>query len=813
MSNVGTAPIEPDDQEQDIKNIVSKAKLHKRWTQEIKFYERKADEWHEKAKKIIRRYKDDRSPRDLNVPRFNILWSNVQTLGPALYARKPKPDIERRFRDKDDLGRLSSMVLERSISYFVNEEFDSAIRQAVTDRLLAGRGTVWARYEPHFKDAEYNENEEVADEGLEITDNVESYDAGSVSNGSKSETDQGSYREDSESLGAIEEVSDEVLCWDYVHWQDFGHTFGRTWDEVDAVWRKVYLTRDELIERFGEEIGEEIKLDYSPHDIKDNKEDEVEKKATIYEIWCKSDKTVYWIHKDYLKGPLDQKEDPLRLQDFWPTPRPLFATLANDTCIPVPDYKEYQDQAAELDNLTSRIGAITRAVKVAGVYDSSAEGIERLLAEGVENQLVPVKQYAALSEKGGLKGVIDLLPMQEILQTLLGLYESRDKVKQDLYEITGIADIMRGASDPNETYGAQRIKSQFGTLRLSAAQDDVQRFVRDLIRIGTQVIAEHFSIDTIKKICGMQLLTQQEKMIVQMSQQPQQISHNGGPPMQPQQPMPLPPQLAQVDPEDMAEMMEDPTWEEVYQLLRNELMLSYKIDIETDSTIKFDQQQEQAARVEFLSAAGGFLQSAMQVQNPDLEPLLAKMLMFGIRGFKVGKELESTFETAIHRLEKDAQDPSKKKPDPEMQKVQAQMAIEQFKSQQEQKRLELQAQVDTNQAQLDAQNEKLKNQGEQQLELTKAKMDNETKIIVAKIAAGAKATADGGSDMSIPSGDGSGPDFVTFVNNVMQALQQTFNGIQQSNQRVLQSHQNLAQVISQPKKVVRDENNRIVALH
>lgn len=765
--NVGTAPVEPEE-ETDIKEIIKAAKIQKRWVEEIRLYEKKSEPWETKGKKILRRYKDERSPREQNVPRFNILWSNVQTLKPSLFAKNPKPDIERRYRDKDVLGRISSQVLERAITYYMNEQFDTAVSQSVIDRLLPGRGTVWARYEPHFKDSEVNENEDVADEGEQITDDVESY-------------------------ASHETLDNETVCWDYVHWQDFGHTFGRVWEEVDAGWRKVYLTRDELIDRFGEEIGKQIQLDYSPHDLKDDKLQEIEKKATIYEIWCKSDKKVYWIHKDYISGPLDMQDDPLGLEGFFPFPKPLFATLANDTCIPVSDYQEYQDQANELDTLTSRIGAITKAVKVAGIYDASAEGIERLLSEGVENQLVPVKQAAILTEKGGLSGVMQLMPMQEILQTLLGLYDARDKVKQDLYEITGIADIIRGASDPDETYGAQRIKSQFGTLRLSASQDDVQRFARDLIRIGTQIIAQHFSIDTIKKICGMQLFTQQEKIMIQASQQPPPQMQG-----QPQQPSPLPPQFASIDPEDMQEMMEEPSWEEVEALLRDEIMLSYKIDIETDSTIKFDEMQEQQSRMDFLKVSGDFLQQAAQNQNPELEPLLIKMLQFGIRGFKVGKELEQAFEVAAEKVQKDASDPSKKKPDPAMAKIQADMQVEQQKSQDEMKRLQMQAQVDAHQGQVDSEVDKFRIQQEGQIEMAKAKLQSETSIIVAKIGAGAKTD---GSDPSIPSVNPEaqtvGPSMNELMATVIQQMQQTLSGMQQS-------HQAMVQAMSKPKQVVRD---------
>jgi hypothetical protein len=765
MVGVATAPIDVDGD--DYKDAVARAKCQKRWVQEIEFYENKASSWHERGKKILRRYKDDRSPREQNVPRFNILWSNIQTLKPCLFSRPPKPDIERRFRDKDALGRYSSMVLERSISYFVNENYEAAVSQAVLDRLLPGRGTVWVRYEPHFKDVTVVGNEEERGEGFQITDDVDQ----------DSEQD---YEPEN-----LQVVDDEDICFDYVHWMDFGHTFGRAWEEIDAGWRKVYLTRKELIQRFGEEIGKSINLDYSPHDLKDNKEQEVEKKATIYEIWCKSDKKVYWIHKEHISGPIDEEDDPLRLEGFFPFPRPLYATLANDTCIPVSDYQEYQDQANELDELTSRISAITKAVKVVGVYDASAEGIERILAEGTENQLVPVKQWAVMSEKGGIGNAYSLLPMDQILQTLLGLYEARDKVKGDLYEITGLSDIIRGASDPNETAKAQSIKAKFGSMRLQASQDDVQRFCRDLVKIGTQIIAEHFSLDTIKKICGVQLATEQEKMLIKAFMQPQtpMIGHNGGPPMQQQVPqavgaggnasgggvmaspnMPvLPPPFDKMNKEDTEEMINNPSWEEVYALLRDETMLSYKIDIETDSTIKFDQDNEREQRIEFLQAAGGFIREAIQVSDPALVPLMAKMLQFGIRGFKIGKELESAFENAISKIEKQSANPQKK-PDPESMKVQAQIQVEQAKlqanmqlenarlqadkekiaadAQSQQSRLAYQAQVDTNQAQLDAQNEQLRQQHEQrrfeieqQTKMAIAKLDSETQLAIAQIQA------------------------------------------------------------------------------
>lgn len=671
---------------------VTDAQLVHQWTTEIKLYERESQDWASRAKKILRRYKDSRSPRENNISRYNIFWSNVQTLQPMLYGNDPKPDIERRFRDDDPVGRVAADVLERATSYFVREGiFGNTMRDAVFDRLVPGRGTAWVRYVPHFKDAAVQGNQAVKDDGPEITDDVD----------------------DTE---VPQEVAFEEVSADYVHWQDFGHSFGRTWEEVQAVWRKAYLTREALIKRFGE-IGKSVPLDYSPKDLKDANITDVHKKATIYEIWDKSTKKVIWIHIDYMQKPLDVQDDPLKLKNFFPCPKPIYATLANDNLIPTPDYSQYQDQLLELDNLTSRIAAITKAIKVAGVYDASAEGVQRLLAEGVENQLIPVENWAIFGEKGGLKGVVDLMPMVDIANTLLTLYSARDKVKNDLYEISGLSDIIRGATDPDETAAAQKIKGQYASMRLGDMQREVHIFARDLVAIMAELIANHFSVDTLKKISGVKLMTMQEKQQVQMQMQQQaqmaqmQAQHA---PQGPQQGAAPPPQ----PPYEVQEMFGEPSWDEVEQLLKDDTALYFRLDIETDSTIKADQEADKTSRIEFLGAVGGFLKQAMEVQDPTIAPLMAQLLMFGVRGFHVGKELEGCIHQTIDKLEKQAQQSQgQQKPDPAMEKIKADTQAKQ------------------QQAQMDSQIEQTKMQNEMKLEQMKMQMQQQQDAMLNKVEA------------------------------------------------------------------------------
>ncbi len=61
--------------------------------------------WEARAQKIIKRYRDDNRSQNTNeTAKFNILWSNVQTLIPAVYARLPKADVTFDVLEKADAG-------------------------------------------------------------------------------------------------------------------------------------------------------------------------------------------------------------------------------------------------------------------------------------------------------------------------------------------------------------------------------------------------------------------------------------------------------------------------------------------------------------------------------------------------------------------------------------------------------------------------------------------------------------------------------------------------------------------------------------
>jgi hypothetical protein len=677
----------------------------------IAAYDRETTKWRERSKRIIKRFKDDRSDAESMARRYNVLWSNVETLKPFLYSATPKPVVSQRGDQTDPIARVAAQILERALVFTMAEDhFGSSLRNARDDYLLAGRGTVWARYVPEFKPAETQVSENTSD-------------------------DQPKNDALSPLGNTLEVVAFESAVVDYVHWQDFGHDLARTWEEVDVVWRRVALDRAALVKRFPEN-GAKVPLDTKPEDRGKAVGDEADK-ATIYELWIKSEKRVVWLSKSF-NELLDDMPDPLRLDHFFPTPRPVYATLTTDGLIPVPDYAEYQDQAAELDDLTGRIALLTKAIKAVGVYDASVDALKRILDDGHDNELIPVPNWASLSEKGGLNGAVEMLPMNEIAQTLISLYEARDRVKADLYEISGMSDIIRGNTAPQETATAQRIKSNFATKRLEERQREVERFARNAVDLLGNIIAVHFAPETLVQMTGVKLLTSQMKAMagqvasaVQHVQGIQQAAQQGQ--MQPdpammqaaqqhiqtlQQQSQAMLQQAKLSPEDAAAALNKPTWEEVVALLRDQPRRRFSIDIETDSLVAADDMERQQQRTEFIQATTQFIETAGQIvgAQPMAAPLMGQLLLFGVRGFRIGRDLDDAFEEFVKKAEALAAQPKQPQPDPAMLKVQAD-------AQAKQQQMQLDAQADAADRQAEAQQHAAELQQTAQLEVLKAHLD------------------------------------------------------------------------------------------
>jgi len=635
-------------------------KTAQQWLADLQLSKKEDEAWVKRGRKIIKRYRDERSQAQTGQKRFNILWSNIQTLLPALYGKTPRAQVERRYKDQDPVGRTASTILERCLQYEIDHygDFDASNRLAILDRLLPGRGVTWVRFETKSQD--------------EVTEG-----------------------------GEVDKYEYECSPVDYVFWEDFRYTVARTWDEVTWVARRVYMTRAEVISRFGDKF-KDVPLTQEPIGLDDMKRNGEQtdhlKRAQIWEIWDKSKKQVVWVAEGYEKI-LDERKDPYGLDGFYPCPCPLFATQTSDQLVPVPDFALYQDQADEIDMLTTRIGMLTKAVKVVGVYDASQTGIQRMLNEGFDNQLIPVDKWAAFAEKGGVKGTIDWLPLDVVVGALNECYKAREAAKQVIYEITGLSDIIRGASVASETATAQQIKSQYASLRLKRLQQDVALFATEILRIKAQLISDFYSPETLLNMSGIQG-TQDEQYA-----------------------------------------------EAAIQLIKDEPARNFRIEVAADSMVEMDELSEKQSRMEFLTAAGQFMQQSLPVAQaqPALAPLIGEMLMFGVRSFKGARTLENAFEQALAKMS----EPQKPQgSSPEEIKAQADQAAEQARMQLEGAKMQASQQLEAaklqSQQALEAQRfqhetqlESMKQQAETERATMKANLDAQVKLEIAQMTASA----------------------------------------------------------------------------
>ena len=532
------------------------------WQREIDQASEFEKDWRDRGIRVVERYRDERDTGVVGplTHRFNILWANTETLKGALFARMAQPDVRRRFHDGDAAARQVAIALERALHYGI-DVYDSElpIRAALEDYLLPGRGVVWVVYDPII--VKEKTKIEIKGEDVQILEEEE-----------------------------IERLGDQRCRFEYVHWQDYRESPSRRPEDVTWRARRHLFTREELVGR-GFDHAEDVPLNWMPERADDADIDEIYNRAEVWEIWDKVKRRRLFIatgHKDVLADD----DDPYTLENFFPCPTPLIAVRTNNTSVPVPEFTLYQDQADELDRVTTRIAFLIEGLKRRGVYDSSIPELAHL-ANATDNEFVQSDNFSNLAQKGGLAGVFQTEDISAITQVLAGLYNQRGQVLQTIYEITGISDIIRGGgTKASESATAQQLKAQYGSMRLRLRQEDISKYIRDLFRIKAELIAENYEPEVLERMTGISIT------------------------------------------------------DEMVEIMRNDKLRSYQIDVETDSTVFADEEQIKRTRIEFANVMGGYLVQAIEATRaaPELTPIAFQILKFVSGAWKVGRQFEDVID-------------------------------------------------------------------------------------------------------------------------------------------------------------------------
>lgn len=586
-----------------------------------------------KCDNIDKLYADlDALSKDAGDREFQIFWANLEVLKPSIYSRPPVPVVVPRFKDRKPLPRKASEVLERSlISSFEADDIDATMKLVRDDLAIASRGVLWLRYEAT----------QTADGKL-----------------------------------------NEKVCKEHVDRKDFLHDPARKWSEVGWVARRSWLSKKKGVKRFGDEF---LDAEFKEQDTDKDGNYKGEKKAEVWEIWHKDENVVVWVSKG-MDEVLDIQAPFLTLEGFFPCPRPAYGTVKRGSMVPVPDFLYYKDQVEEINELTARISSLAESLRLKGFYPSGVsevgEAIETVLKD-MDNRavLVGVSNFAAIGGQA-LKDSIVWLPVDIVATTVAQLVELRRQMIEDVYQITGISDIMRGQTDPNETKGAQQLKSQYGSIRIRDKQNEIVRLARDVTRIEAEIMAENFQPQTLldmsqvddlpsmadiqQQIMAVDQKLQQQMMQAAQSPQGQQMMQQA-----PDQAKQMAMQAQQAAEAEKQKLQQTVTIDAVVKLFRDQRIRPFVLEIETDSTIQPDEDAAKQRATEFITAVGTYMANTLPLlqQVPEAAPLAADLLKFVASQFRAGRELDGTIDEFADKMKEAASQP--KGPNPEQVKAEA----------------------------------------------------------------------------------------------------------------------------------------------
>lgn len=617
------------------------------------------DPWYKACKNVNKQYADLTRLRSGTDDReYNIFWANLETLLPAIYARPPKPVVVPRFKDRRPLYRETSEILERALIANADVQSDHEEYTLARNSLArTSRGVLWTRYD--IRDGKY-----------------------------------------------------EAAPAEHVHGEDFLHEPARTWREVGWVARRSWLTKDEGVKRFGQKF---LAATFTTKENDTPDEYKFDKKAEVWEVWSRTHGAVVWISPD-LEEVLDISEPHISFEGFFPCPRPAYATLQPDSLIPVPDYLFYKDQVEEINILTNRIHALAEKLKAKGFYPSGGEDIASAIEKAWDDldegaTLVGVANLNGMTQ--GMDRMIAWLPIRDISETLKACLELRRQLIEDIYQITGISDIMRGATQASETATAQTLKSQYGSVRIRERQEEMKRLCRDATALQGEIIAEHFQPQTIMQMTQSELPqeAQKQQQAAQIQQQMQQ-AQQGGQQVPPEQQQQMAGQMEAMT-KKLEEIGQQVTVEQVMELLRNERLRPFVLDIETDSTIQPDEDADKQRRGEFINYLSSLLAQALPLLQaaPEAAPFVGEVLRFSTAPYRAGRGLEGAIDDLVDGITQKASQPQ---PDPAAEAEKTKMAMEQQKMQADQAMKQQDAQARQQEAQVKAQADQAKHGMEMQ---------------------------------------------------------------------------------------------------
>ncbi len=223
------------------------------------------------------------------------------------------------------------------------------------------------------------------------------------------------------------------------------------------------------------------------------------------------------------------------------------------------------------------------------------------------------------------------MPLIDIVGALDKLRELRSESIELLYQVTGLADVLRGGGEGQyEGTGQAALKAKFASIRVQAMQEEFATFASNLMAIKAEIICRHFSPRSIAIRANIEKTFDRDLA-------PQAIA-----------------------------------------LLKDPNLARLRVVIRPESVAMTDFAQLKQERTEYITALATFMQSAAPLleQDPQQRPFLMRLLQWGLAGFKGSSEIEGVIDKAIEAAEKANKEPQKPDPAIAAQQAAAQAALQ-----------------------------------------------------------------------------------------------------------------------------------------
>ncbi|MDR2427067.1 MAG: hypothetical protein LBD46_07835 [Endomicrobium sp.] len=584
--------------------------------------------------------------------RYNILFANTQILFAALFTSLPRliirPRTSKETLTNSKMKLFYSTVIDiikKAVEICINtDNIKKVVESFKLDILLSGQGVLWCVF-----NAQYQQ------------------------------------------LGNDTKVTNERVKIEHVYYKDFLISSGRTWNQVWWIARRHKMTEEDIYKQFpnAELIKPQFKASESQKELID-----------VWEMWDKSNKKVYFV-SDKCRNILKEETDPYGIEGFFPTPEPFRFILNNSNLKATPEYEVYKEEAHDLSICSQRIANLIKSIKSRALYSASNRQIADKLNNAGDNEYIAVEVSSQINELG-IDKLFTYDPIEMKQKVAEGLYNQQQNLINNIYEITGISDIMRSISAVNETAEAISKKSKFGNLRLHSRQEKINNYIKEIYKIVCSLICELFSIETLQNITGVNLPSDEEKIQFEELMKVRQQTIKQG--IQKGIPVNLPP----LNPKTI-KFYSLPSWLEIKAYIEDNKLRDYLFSVESDNDIFEDENRRFKIRSTMIEFIFRIIQTMLPFisQNPDFSDSIIRLIIFALSGTGLPLELQGEIESGLEALIEKIKSPKQPPPPPpeqvlaqaEMLKAQAEMLKAQIKT----KELELETIKDGKELELEKQ--------------------------------------------------------------------------------------------------------------